>query len=143
MSTQVPIHEGLFTWPAERPQLLGSRCTNCGEVAFPAQADCRNCSGRETEVIPIGDEGILWTWTVQSFLPKPPYNSGETIETFKPYGVGYVEMPGGVRVEARLEESDPSRLKIGMPMQLKIVPFRVDENGNELMTFVFRSSSEA
>lgn len=142
MSAQVAIHEGLFTWPAERPQLLGSQCVQCGEVAFPAQDDCRHCSGNETKVIPIGDRGTLWTWTIQSFLPKTPYNSGETFETFRPYGVGYVEMPGGVRVEARLQENDPESLEIGMPMQLHIVPFRTDENGNELMTFMF-SRSEA
>ena len=32
-------------------------------------------------------------------------------EEFEPYGVGYVELPGEVRVEARLTESDPARLR--------------------------------
>ena len=41
---------------------------------------------------------------------------------FEPYGVGYVELPGEVRVEARLTEADPARLRIGMPMELTVVP---------------------
>ena len=139
---QVPLKEGLFTWPDSDPQLLGSRCNQCGEVAFPAQKDCRSCSGSETTVVPIGNTGTLWTWTIQSFMPKTPYHSDETAETFRPYGVGYVEMPGGVRVEARLRENTREQLKIGMAMKLAIVPFRKEEDGRELMTFEFTSAGE-
>lgn len=139
---QKPLQEGLYTWPDDNPQLLGSRCNQCGEVAFPSQKDCRSCGGTATTVVPIGNTGTLWTWTIQGFMPKSPYNSDETPETFRPYGVGYVEMPGGVRVEARLIENDRQSLRIGMPMDLKIIPFRNDEDGTELMTFVFRSAEE-
>ncbi|GIX31235.1 MAG: hypothetical protein KatS3mg124_1707 [Porticoccaceae bacterium] len=133
-----PIREGLFTWPAERPELLGSRCTDCGEVTFPAQADCRRCGGRDCRVEPIGHRGTLWSWTVQRFLPKPPYASGETEETFRPYGVGYVELPSGVKVEARLTENRPERLVIGMPMRLVVAPFRTDpESGEVILGFYF------
>lgn len=143
MSQQVPLHEGLFTWPAAKPQLLGSRCNQCGEATFPAQHDCRNCGSRDTTVVELGDQGILWTWTIQTFMPKEPYRSDETPETFRPYGVGYVEMPGGVRVEARLQANSPDQLKIGMPMQLDIIPFRTDENGDQKMTFSFSAAEEA
>lgn len=139
---QIPLHEGLYSWPDNNPQLLGSRCNGCGEVAFPAQKDCRSCSGTETTVIPIGNRGILWTWTIQSFMPKTPYLNDETAETFRPYGVGYVEMPGGVRVEARLKENRREDLRIGMAMKLEIVPFRKDDQGNDLMTFIFSSAEE-
>jgi uncharacterized OB-fold protein len=137
MSNQVPIHEGLFTWPAAKPQLLGSRCNQCAEATFPAQPDCRGCGSRETTIVELGDRGKLWTWTIQTFMPKQPYHSDETPETFRPYGVGYVEMPGGVRVEARLQANSPDQLQIGMPMQLDIIPFRTDENGDQKMTFSF------
>ena len=142
MTQQKPLHEGLYTWPSAKPQLLGSRCKNCGETAFPAQDDCRSCSGRATEIVEIGDRGTLWTWTIQTFMPKEPYLSDETEATFRPYGVGYVEMSGGVRVESRLEQNTREQLKIGMPMQLKVVPFRTDDNGDQLMTFVFGAIEE-
>ena len=143
MSNQVPIHEGLFTWPAAKPQLLGSRCNQCAEATFPAQPDCRSCGSRETTIVELGDRGILWTWTIQTFMPKQPYRSDETPDTFRPYGVGYVEMPGGVRVETRLQANSPDQLQIGMAMQLDIIPFRTDENGDQKMTFSFSAAQGA
>jgi len=142
MTQQKPLHEGLFTWPSNQPQMLGSRCVNCGETAFPAQSGCRACSGNTTEVVEIGNCGTLWTWTIQGFMPKEPYNSNETMETFQPYGVGYVEMPGGVRVESRIAANQREHLKIGMPLKLEIVPFRTDEDGTEWMTFQFTPAEE-
>jgi len=67
----------------------------------------------------LPERGTLWTWTTQGFEPKsPPYVAdGE----FVPFAVGYVEFPGCLRVEGRLTESDPARLRIGMPMRVVAV----------------------
>lgn len=138
MSNQVPIAEGLFTWPAEKPALLGSRCKSCGIATFPAASACMACSGQDVEIEELPGRGTLWTWTVQQFMPKTPYRSNETPETFRPYGVGYVELPGGVRVEGRLTESDPRKLKIGMEMEVVFEPYRTEENGDEVISFFFR-----
>ena len=40
-------------------------------------------------------------------------------------------------VEAQLTESDPSRLAIGQPMRLAIVPHTVRPDGTEIPTFAF------
>ncbi|MDX1735321.1 MAG: OB-fold domain-containing protein [Halioglobus sp.] len=138
MTNQVPIAEGLFTWPAEKPALLCSRCNSCGIANFPASTSCAACSGEDVSVEELPTRGTLWTWTVQRFMPKAPYNSGETMETFKPYGVGYLELPGGVRVEGRLTESDPEKLHIGMEMDVVFEPYRVEENGDEVISFFFK-----
>jgi len=142
MSQQVPIAEGLFTWPSPNPALLCSRCRNCGIASFPAAQSCMACSGQEVEVEEMPGRGTLWTWTVQRFMPKTPYNSGETQETFTPYGVGYVELPGGVRVEGRLTENDPKKLKIGMPMEVVFDTYRTDDNGDEVINFFFKPVAE-
>ena len=113
MTKQLPIAEGLFTWPAAKPALLASRCQQCGIASFPAAQSCMACSGQDVAIEELPGRGSLWTWTVQRFMPKAPYHSNETAETFKPYGVGYVELPGGVRVEGRLTENDPQKLHIG------------------------------
>jgi uncharacterized protein len=115
-----PIAAGLLTGPAEEPRLIGSACRACGVVTFPAQRSCPACPSVEVEDRPLGRTGTLYTWTVQGFRPKPPYAGPEP---FEPYGVGYVELPGEVRVEARLTVADPDRLRIGMPMELVTVPF--------------------
>jgi uncharacterized OB-fold protein len=66
-------------------------------------------------------DGTLWTWTTQGFEPKPPYVRDRDGE-FVPYGVGYVEFDGYLRVEGRLTEADPERLRIGMPMRVVALP---------------------
>jgi uncharacterized OB-fold protein len=132
---QVPIAEGLFTGPPDAPQLVGSRCTRCHEVAFPKQSSCPACTGDSTEEVLLARRGTLWTWTIQRFPPPPPY-IGET-EGFAPYSVGYVELPEGVRVESRLTTADPTRLEIGMEMELVLEKFADGPNGEARMTFAF------
>lgn len=124
-----------------RPSLLGSRCRGCGEVYFPASGGCTRCLGTDLEAFEIGSEGILWSWTIQGFLPKAPYDSGETEVDFKPYGVGYVEMPSGIKVESRLTVADPDELRIGMPMELAVAPYGVTPEGDQRLTFVFRPAA--
>ena len=92
----------------------------------------------------LASRGTLWTWTVQSFPPKaPPYLGPTDPATFEPFGVGYVELPGELRVEGRLTEADPSRLRIGMEMELVVVPLGTDASGAEIVTFGFRPVGDA
>ncbi|MEN3977113.1 OB-fold domain-containing protein [Emcibacter sp. SYSU 3D8] len=133
---QVPVQEGLFTWPSDHPQLIARREKKTGRVYFPAIHNY--VADEDSEEVLLGTRGKLYTWTIQGFLPKnPPYKGPETLETFKPYGVGYIELPGEVIVESRLTTADPNELKIGMEMEMTIIPFRDDENGNEVVTFAF------
>jgi uncharacterized OB-fold protein len=138
MSQQVPIAEGLFTWPSPEPALLGSRCQQCGIATFPAAQSCMACSSEDVAIEELPRRGTLWTWTVQQFMPKSPYHSNETPETFKPYGVGYLELPGGVRVEGRLTESDPEKIAIGMEMDVVFDTWRTEDNGDEVISFFFK-----
>jgi uncharacterized OB-fold protein len=137
VSHQIPIHDGLFTWPAPAPQLIGSRCIGCGEVTFPAQKSCPACTSNRTEEILLSRRGTLWTWTIQHFPPPAPPWVGDP-NAFEPFGVGYVELAEGVRVEAPLTESDAEKLEIGMQMELVIRAFDRDGEGNERMTFYFQ-----
>jgi uncharacterized OB-fold protein len=117
-----PIAEGLFTVEGGGlPRLIGSQCARCGVVAFPKQPSCPKCTSLEVAERLLARRGTLWSWTVQCFPPKSPPYAGAP-DTFEPYGVGYVELPGEVRVEARLIEADPARLRIGMPMELTLIP---------------------
>ncbi len=138
MVNQVPVAEGLFTWPTAEPHLIGSRCVNCGNHMFPVQSGCPRCTGNETEPVELARRGTLWTWTVQGFPPKAPPYAGRTDDGFEPFGVGYVELPGEVKVEARLTEADPTKLRIGMEMELVIVPLNRDDAGNDIVTFAFQ-----
>ena len=136
-----PIAEGLFTGPATAPQLIGSRCTACGVITFPRQPSCPRCASLDVEERLLARRGTLWSWTIQCFPPKsPPYVAVDADE-FEPYGVGYVELAGEVRIEARLTEADPNRLDIGMPMELVLIPAPGAEPTG-VVTFAFRPVDE-
>jgi len=133
----------LVQFGSDGPSLLGSRCRHCGEVYFPAGRGCTRCSGTDLEACPLGSEGLLWSWTIQGFLPKAPYDSGETEADFRPYGVGYVEMPSGIKVESRLTVADPETLRIGMRMALTLVLYRAGPDGEPVFTFAFAPAQPA
>jgi len=100
-------------------RLVAATCGVCGAVAFPVRERCPACGSSELAETLLPEGGTLWTWTTQGFEPKsPPYVAdGE----FVPFAVGYVEFDGYLRVEGRLSESDPERLRIGMPMRVVAV----------------------
>lgn len=134
--SRVPVAEGIFTWPAGEPQLIGSRCTACEIVTFPAQDSCPRCASTQMAEHLLSRHGRLWAWTTQEFPPPSPPYAGPTGDAFVPYGVGYVELGDEVRVETRLTEMEG--LRTGMDMELVLVPFRTDDDGNEVVTFAFR-----
>ncbi|HEY8524919.1 MAG TPA: Zn-ribbon domain-containing OB-fold protein [Acidimicrobiales bacterium] len=136
--SQVAFAPDVFTWPSDEPQLIGARCPSCGAVTFPYQASCPRCGEADMERHLLPRRGTLWTWTTQEFLPKEPYAGGETPETFRPFGVGLVQLGDEVRVEGRLTEADPAKLDFGMEVELVVVPFRVEDDGTEIMTYAFR-----
>jgi len=135
---QVPIADRLFTWPSDAPQLIGDRCEACGMIAFPKQGSCPRCASTDMREHLLARRGRLWAWTTQSFAPPSPPYAGPTGDAFVPFGIGYVELPGEVKVEARLTDADPELLEAGMDMELVVVPFRTDDAGNEVVTFAFR-----
>jgi uncharacterized OB-fold protein len=119
-------------------RLLGSACDDCATVAFPAQGSCPRCTGQRVHRHPLATEGTLWAFTVQQFPPKPPYVGAAV--TFRPYGVGYVDVAGEVLVESRLLVSDAGDLRVGLPMRLVLeaLPCTDDEH---LWTFAFEPLS--
>jgi uncharacterized protein len=135
---QVPIAEDLFSWPAPKPALLAGRSSD-GRLVFPYRRHRLVGSEREElEKVELPRRGTLWTFTTQNFRPpEPPYAGADTADTFQPFAVGYVELPGALRVEARLTEADPAKLFIGQPMELRIVPFGRDSAGNQTMIYAF------
>jgi len=128
MTTSVVVAQGLFTWPAEEPRLIASE--RDGVLSFPARA------GEKQHL--LGRTGRLWAFTTQRFRPpSPPYDGNDTDETFRPYAIGYVELPGELLVQARLTEADPAKLCIGQRMELRIVPYTVRDDGTEVLTYAF------
>ncbi|MDY0067157.1 MAG: OB-fold domain-containing protein [Steroidobacteraceae bacterium] len=129
-----PIAEGLFR-EGPPPCLIGGRDRQSGRIVFPPPGDAERYDPCE-----LPNRGRLWSYTVQRFAPKsPPY---EGPAEFKPFAVGYVELEGAVIVESRLADVDFDALRIGMPMELTIAPFRTDPDGVTVTTFAFRPAAD-
>ncbi|KWX24381.1 DNA-binding protein [Mycolicibacterium wolinskyi] len=136
VSTQKALAPEISTWPEENPQLIGSRCADCSATTFPAQARCPRCSSANTTETLLPRRGTLIAWTTQGFPPGPPYK-GPTGKDFVPFGVGLVQLGDTIRVEGRLTENDPAKLQFGQEVELTMIPFTTDEDGNEIVTFAF------
>jgi uncharacterized OB-fold protein len=127
----------ISTWPQENPQLIGSQCGACHATVFPVQTHCPKCSKAEMSDLGLPRRGTLVAWTTQGFAPGAPY-IGPTGKDFVPFGVGLVQLDDVVRVEGRLTENDPAKLQFGMDVELTMIPFATDAEGNDVITFAFK-----
>jgi uncharacterized OB-fold protein len=138
---QKAIDPTISTWPEENPQLIGSGCGACGATVFPRQSHCPKCSKAEMNDVLLPRRGTVIAWTTQGFPPGAPY-LGPTGKDFVPFGVGLVQLGLGdeavVRVEGRLTENDPAKLSFGMEVELTMIPFTTDAEGNDVVTFAFQ-----
>jgi uncharacterized OB-fold protein len=133
MPSPVMVRDGLFSADGA---LLGSRCTNCGSALFPRVDSCTYCATEDPEPVELSTTGTLWSWTAVT-APPPGYR-GEV-----PFGIGIVELPEGVRVIARLTESDPSTLHAGQVMECRVVRLHTDDEGNDVVTYAFAPAAAA
>ena len=88
-----PAIAGWFTLDPDRPRLLGSRCRQCGTLAFPkATAFCGNpeCSGQEFDEAELSDRGRIWSFTDARYQPPPPFVPAS--DPFEPFAIAAVEL---------------------------------------------------
>jgi uncharacterized OB-fold protein len=121
------VRDGLFS---DDGALLASKCANCGSVNFPRVDSCTYCATEDPAPVVLSTRGTLWSWT--AVTAPPPGYEGDV-----PFGIGIVELPEGVRVIARLTESDPSALHAGQAMQSRVVRLHADAEGNDVVTYAF------
>ena len=136
-----PIAENLFREADDGVHLIGGRCATCDSVTFPARETCGTCYGSAISEELLPRRGTVWTWTTQSFLPKAPYIGPETDDDFKGFVVGYVDLPGACRVQARLDvpvEEAATRAAIGTEMESVAIPFTTDDQGRVVHIYAFR-----
>ena len=133
---QIPVQEGLFTWPSDQPALIGSRCKSCNDYFFPKVKACQNpdCPEKEVEEVLFSQKGRLWSYCVQYYPPPPPYRGPV------PFIIGLLELPKeGLKVMGQLtngcREED---VKIGMELELVVEKLFEDEGGNEVVTWKFK-----
>jgi len=128
----------ISTFPDDDPQLIGGRCGDCGAITFPVQQLCPRCSSLDISTETLPRRGTLAAWTTQGFHPGFGYLGDEPTDNWSPIGMGLVQLGDVIKVEGRLTESDPEKLRTGMEVELTFIPFYEDDEGDQVMTFAFR-----
>lgn len=136
LKEQIPLREGFWS-PAtgERgPRMIGSRCTNCGELFFPKKLKnfCVHCQHRSLEEVLLSPRGKLVAVTVAHHPPAGGFYRGPM-----PYAYGLVDLDDGIRVLSQLTADDLGSIKTGGDAELVIRPLYQDEQGREVVTFMF------
>jgi uncharacterized protein len=110
MAIQKPLEEGYFKISDDgKLTLLGSYSKTADEYFFPRRKLCP-ISGEPVEDVELPREGALYSWTYV-FMPMMGADN-------KGHGIGQVDLPNGVRVQAVIE-GNQGDWEIDMPMVVK------------------------
>lgn len=129
-----PVADNLFRGEGDTTRLIAGRSKETGRLRFPFP---HGSDADQYDQVELAPEGKLWSYTVQRFRPKTPFNGDGSDHDFKPYGVGYIELDGQLIVESRIVANDYKALTIGEPMRVTTEAYRTDEGGEPVLTYAF------
>lgn len=135
---EILLREGLIKFPegpGDSPKLIGSKCSQCGDIAFPKKYLCGKCDSASLEEILLGPRAKLYTYTVVR-QGVPGLNS--------PYILAHVKFPEDdeLMVMAQMRDCPFEEVKIGMDLELVIDQVRVSMEGLKVIGYVFRPERE-
>lgn len=132
---KVFIEDGWFKNFGDGVALSGSRCSACGKVFFPPKPVCPACFDGALEDVPLSKKGILHTYAV-SYMGPP--------DLVKPYIIGFVDLPEGIRIFSLITGCDAGTrtLRMGIAMEMVIETIKRDKEGREVVGYKFRPGGE-
>ena len=112
--TRRPIAEGLFEQDRETGTwwLLGSGCSRCEEVVFPAMRDCPNCVSRDT----MRPKRIRGHGVVRDLAVVHRGAKGFAV----PYVQAFVKLDDGPVIYSTLEGAAHGDLRVGVVVEMRI-----------------------
>ncbi|WP_078428263.1 Zn-ribbon domain-containing OB-fold protein [Alkalihalobacterium alkalinitrilicum] len=126
-------NERLFHRPTtsdDIPYLIGSSCKDCGDIHFPPKGACPNCLVNHTlEKINIGQKGYISSYSILHVAPI-----GFPI----PHIQAMVKLEEGPLVFSILNINETDDLAIGQPVELTIGSIRKDENGEDIIGWMYQ-----
>lgn len=110
----------------EQLALRGRRCETCGALAYPAVSTiCAECWASDLTDVPIGRFGSLHSYTVVH---------RSTRSELVPFIVGWVDLPEGPRVMARIDAPPDADLPPASDLVL-------EQSAEEPLGFLYRPTS--
>src|SRR5262249_19009637 len=93
-------------------QLIGIRCTACGEMAIPPREFCPSCGKRAWTIVPLGGEGVVDSFTVIRGAPRP-------FTADAPYAIAHVRLTEGPGLLGRLVDVPLERVSVGLRVKFR------------------------
>ncbi len=134
-----PLREGIFRMPSgpgEEPALIASRCPQCGAHFIPQRVVCLACAHVGLETAYLAGKGTIYTFTVARQTPP-----GSILQA--PYALAQVLLPERVIVGGPMTDVDVDTVRCGMEVEMVLKKVREDEEGNDLVAFLFRPAGAA
>jgi uncharacterized OB-fold protein len=122
--------------PDDPPQLIGSACPECKARYAGKRVICLDCGYRGLHPALLSPTGALWTFTIVH--QKPP---GSIMDV--PYVIAQMQLDDGPIVSSVLVDTPVESVRIGLPLEITLVPAGRDEDGNEVVSHAFRPRREA
>ncbi|MCO6049345.1 Zn-ribbon domain-containing OB-fold protein [Mesorhizobium sp. RP14(2022)] len=115
--------------------LSGCECLECGRRFVPKRTFCTECgSDNRMKDVRVAGPGKLYSYSVVHIAPKG----------FKvPYAVGYVDLPGDVRVLGQIMGWEATELQSGMAMDIGHAAIATEADGSVRESFVFLPAANA
>jgi uncharacterized OB-fold protein len=104
-----------FFWEAaDRGELVGQKCGQCGKYTFPPRPMCPQCHSLERRVVSLSGQGTVLSWTV----PRHPPAFGFTEAPI----VAVIGLQEGVNFVSNLVGVQPQDINVGMPVKVSFEP---------------------
>ncbi len=137
MGNQVVALPDLFQWEDDGVHLRSARCGTCGTCFFPEYHEQHrpDCSREGVEKLLLSRVGRLASYTIQCYMPPPPFKTEGNIT---PYPIGMVEFPEGIQVVGIMVDWKEDELRLGMPVETTTFTLYHNQEGQEVVTWAFR-----
>ncbi|GAA4823117.1 MULTISPECIES: Zn-ribbon domain-containing OB-fold protein [Tomitella] len=128
--TAIPAVAGWFTTGPE-PALVGTKCTACGNIAFPRETTfCKNpaCSGEDFDDVELSRRGTVWSYTDAQYQPPEPFIPAT--DPYVPFALAAVELSEGLVVMGQVADGyGVDDLTVGAEVELVVEPLYTDDEG--------------
>lgn len=126
--------EGWHTLDADKPALIGLRCTSCGTYYFPKNVSyCKNpgCDSDSFEETELSRTGKVWSYTNACYKPPEPFVAAEP---FVPYAIAAVELDREqmIVLGQLCEGVGVEDVKVGSEVELVLETLHEDEDATKV-----------
>lgn len=131
----IPAYPDLFVWDEKKAELICGHCPTCDTTFYPSfhQQHRPGCNREGVHTVMVSD-GILKSYTIQHYMPPPPFKTEKNIT---PYAIGLVEFPGGIQIAGIVKGCPFDHLKIGLKMNVTTFRLYKNEKDQEVLTWAF------